>query len=296
MAWVTHQHVVNRTTFEHMEATLRDHFSLRVRFNRLHELKSIAAKFYQKTYSCILKRLVASNVIHADETKVRLQKEDAYVWIFANTEDVLFIFRSSREADFLHDLLSDFNGVLVTDFYTGSDSLKCLQQKCLLHLLRDINDALLKNPFDAEVKAFGHHYGGILREIVDTIDRFGLRKKYLAKHKKEAKKWLQDLQGKTFKKDLVEKLRKRVVKYGTQLFEFLSHDGVTWRNNNAEHAVKYFAKYRRLVNGRVTEQGIRDYLVLLSIYQTCHYRSISFWNFLLSGQRDINHFADGNRR
>ncbi len=92
----------------------------------------------------------------------------------------------------------------------------------------------------------------------------------------------------------MEKLRKRVVKYGPRLFEFLNHDGVPWNNNNAEHAVKPFAKYRRLVNGRVTERGISDYLVLLSIYETCHYRGLSFWDFLLSGLRDINHFVEGN--
>ena len=296
MAWVIHQHVVNRTTFEQMEATLRDHFNLQVRFSKLHQFKSIAATFYRKTYSSIVKRLVASNLIHADETKVRLKKEDGYVWVFANTEDVLFTYQSSRKADFLHDLLSDFSGVLVTDFYTGYDSLKCPQQKCLVHLLRDINDALLKNPFDAEVKDFGHRFGEILRQIVGTIDRFGLRKRYLAKHKKDTKKWLQDLEGMTFKTELLEKLRKRVVKYGTRLFEFLNHDGVPWNNNNAEHAVKHFAKYRRLVDGRVTETGVHDYLVLLSIYQTCRYRGISFWEFLLSGLRDINRFADGNRR
>ena len=222
---------------------------------------------------------------------MKLKKEDGYVWVFANTEDVVFNYQSSRKAEFLHDLLSDFGGVLVTDFYTGYDSLNCAQQKCLVHLLRDINDAMLKNPFDAEAKEFGHRFGEILRQIVDTVDRFGLRKTYLAKHKKDTEKWIQDLEGITFQTELVENLRKRVVKYRTKLFEFLVHDGVPWNNNNAEHAIRYFAKYR-LVNGRVTENGIRDYLVLLSIYQTCRYRGISFWEFLLSGQRDISRFED----
>ncbi len=67
-------------------------------------------------------------------------------------------------------------------------SLLELHQKCLVHLLRDINDALLKHPFDAEVKDFGYRFGELLRQIVDTIDRFGLRKRYLAKHKKDTEK------------------------------------------------------------------------------------------------------------
>jgi hypothetical protein len=278
-----------------MEATLRDHFGLQIRFTKLHELKAVAAKYYRKTFSSIVKQLVAGKLIHADETKLKLKKEEGYVWVFANTKDVVFIYRESRKADFLHDLLSEFNGVLVSDFYTGYDSLECLQQKCLIHLLRDINDALLKNQFDAELKEFGRSFGDILRQIVDTIDRFGLRKRYLTKHKRDTVKWLQDIKETPFKTEKPENLRERVVKYGTKLFEFLNHDGVPWNNNNAEHAVKHFAKYRQLVNGRVTEKGISDYLVMLSIYQTCRYRRISFWEFLLSGQRDINSFADNRR-
>src|SRR5712691_1224094 len=85
---------------------------------------------------------------------------------------------------------------------------------------------------------------------------------------------------------------KRILKYQSKLFTFLDHDGVPWNNNNAEHAVKYFAKYRRLTNGRVTESGLKDYLVLLSIYQTCRYREIRFLDFLLSKARDIDRFVE----
>jgi hypothetical protein len=48
----------------------------------------------------------------------------------------------------------------------------------------------------------------------------------------------------------------------------LEHDGVPWNHNNAEHAVTYCATYRRLTNGSITESGLQNYLVLLSIYQT----------------------------
>jgi hypothetical protein len=32
--------------------------------------------------------------------------------------------------------------------YSVSDSLRCSQQKCLLHLVRDLNDGILDNPYD----------------------------------------------------------------------------------------------------------------------------------------------------
>jgi hypothetical protein len=47
-----------------------------------------------------------------------------------------------------------------------------------------------------------------------------------------------------------------MAKYSRELFALLDYDGIPWNNNNAEHAIKYFAKYRRLVNGRITEAGL----------------------------------------
>jgi len=71
----------------------------------------------------------------------------------------------------------------------------------------------------------------------------------------------------------------------------MNHDGIPWNNNNAENAIKPFAKYRRLVKGRITEPGVKDYLVLLSMYQTCKYRNISFFDFLLSKEQDIDKYC-----
>ncbi len=81
------------------------------------------------------------------------------------------------------------------------------------------------------------------------------------------------------------------------MFTFLSYDGVPWNNNNAEHAVKTFAtKLRHIIGGLTTERGPRDYLVLLSICQTCKYMGVDFLDFLRSGEKDIYAFADSRRR
>jgi hypothetical protein len=80
-----------------------------------------------------------------------------------------------------------------------------------------------------------------------------------------------------------------------KLFTFLSFDGVPWNNNNAEHAVKPFAALRRIIGGVTTEKGLRDYLVLLSVCQTCKYMGVDFLDFLRSGERDIHAFTDSRQ-
>jgi len=94
---------------------------------------------------------VRGHVLHADETEVHLTRVGkGYVWVFTNLEDVIFMYRKSREGDFLPDLLKGFTGVLISDFYSAYDSLACAQQKCLVHLIRDFNNDIQRNPWDED--------------------------------------------------------------------------------------------------------------------------------------------------
>ena len=67
---------------------------------------------------------------------------------------IIFKFTETREANIAHETLLKYEGILVSDFYAGYDSIPCKQQKCWVHLLRDINDDLWKSPFDSEYEAF----------------------------------------------------------------------------------------------------------------------------------------------
>ncbi|HAM50096.1 MAG TPA: hypothetical protein DCP92_05165 [Nitrospiraceae bacterium] len=90
--------------------------------------------------------------------------------------------------------------------------------------------------------------------------------------------------------------KSRFEKNREKLFTFLVHDGVPWNNNNAEHAIKAFATLRRVINGITSEKGIREYLVMFSISETCKYKEVEFLDFLRSGEKDIHAFAESKRR
>jgi hypothetical protein len=45
-----------------------------------------------------------------------------------------------------------------------------------------------------------------------------------------------------------------------------------------------------VIGGVSTEKGIREYLTLLSICETCQYKGVSFLDFLRSGEKDIDVF------
>jgi hypothetical protein len=192
-------------------------------------------------------------------------------------------------------MFKPFKGVLVSDFYTAYDSLACQHQKCLIHLIRDFNDELLHNPFDDELKSVVGGFGKLLRATVETIDRHGLKRRYLKRYDGEVARFFCRLEGAPCKSEIADKVRNRLLKNRDRLFTFVQQDGIPWNNNNAENAIKQFAYYRENVINMMSEGGLNDYLSLLSIAQSCRYRGVSFLRFLMSRKKDIAEFAAGNQ-
>jgi hypothetical protein len=256
--------------------------------------KTRAAEHYFDTYESIKQKLVNGKLIHADETKANVDGKTAYVWVFTSLEEVIFIYSDTREGETPKFFLKDFHGVLVSDFYSAYDSIDCSQQKCLIHLIRDINQDTLKQPFNEELKTISYKFAELLKPIIKTIDRFGLKKYFLKKHKNDVKRFFLKIDQYDFETEIALKYKKRLVKYRDKLFTFLDHNGVSWNNNNAEHAIKAFARLRKILGGNTNVKGIQEYLILLSICQTCKYKGINFFEFLRSGETDIESFITPN--
>jgi hypothetical protein len=258
-------------------------------------IKAVMANHYRATCNQILARIISGGLLHADETHANLNKGKAYTWALTNMEDVVYLNRPTRETAFLRDLLKEYKGVLVSDFYSGYDSLPCEQQKCLIHLIRDINNDLKSNPYDDELKALAGEFGKLLRSIVETIDKFGLKRHHLHKHKAAVNRFFRALEPRAYCSELADGYQKRLLKNEGRLFTFLEHDGVPWNNNPGEHAIKAFARYREVSDGLMSKEGLSDFLVLLSVCETCKYRGVSFLKFLLSGEDDVEIYCRGKR-
>jgi hypothetical protein len=138
------------------------------------------------------------------------------------------------------------------------------------------------------MKLLAHEFAGLLRPMVETVDRFRIKAHYLRSHKQAVDRFYRDLAARDYRTDLAAGYKKRFEKNREGLFTFLLHDGIPWNNNNAEHAIKAFAVLRRAIEGTTTPKGVRDYLVLLSISETCRYKGIKFLEFLKSGQMNID--------
>jgi predicted RecB family nuclease len=273
----------NQSAAEHVSSL----FNLPLTKSIVNRIKSELAETHMPTYRGILRQIAKGSLVHADETKGVVKGGGHYMWVFANLTTVAYVYSESREAVILEELLDGFTGVLVSDFYAAYDPVPCAQQKCLIHLMRDINEDLHKNPFDDELKEIAGRFGALLREIIETIDRYGLKARHLGKHKKPAARFIEHIAAMKCTTEAALALRKRIEKNKEKLFTFLNYDGVPWNNNNAEHAVRAFTRVRNMMTTG-TANGHREYATLLTIQQTLRCRGRDFLEFMRSGKTEID--------
>jgi predicted RecB family nuclease len=295
VAYMLYENFDSRIPLQVVVKTMARFFGLEMPPRTFYALRDNAAKYYKTTYETILSNLASGSLLHADETQVSVEGKSAYVWVFSNLEEAAYLYAESRDGSFLQEMLKDFRGVLVSDFYGAYDSLSCCQQKCLVHLMRDLNDEVLCHPYDEGLKGIVKEFAELLKGIVETVDQHGLKARFLRRHRRSVKHFYNRLLKLPCQSEEALKCRQRFEKNRDKLFTFLNYDSVPWNNNNAEHAVKAFAKLRNVVRGSFTPNSLQKQLVLLSVCQTCKYMGVDFLDFLRSGEKDIRAFAESRR-
>ena len=293
-SWSIFQHIVNRESFAQIEFNLSELFGIHLTPTAIQHFKKYISEYYEITYERLLEKILTSKVIYVDETLFSMRYETAYAWVFTNGKEVISIYKSTRAGDFLKDLLKDFNGVLVSDFFQVYDTMNCPQQKCLIHLLRDFNDDLIKHPFEEDFKEMTRLFTILLQNIVKTIDEYGLQKKHLKKHKREVKEFFTHVFTKKYTSEIARKYQQRLEKNRNTLFTFLDYNKISWNNTYAEHAIKLLATHRNRNIQFFRASRLDDYLKIMSLYQTCKYKEVSFLKFLRSQDTDIDKYCRKN--
>lgn len=294
-AWVVYQRVALRMTYASIAEMMEEQFGEQEPRRYISAFIKDRGRYYSKTEDIIISNMLQSPFIHADETPVNMAGTGQYVWVFTDGKNVVFKLRKTREALIVHEFLNDYDGILVSDFYTGYDSMKCRQQKCWVHLIRDLNSDLWNAPFDIEFETFILGVRNLIIPIMETVQKYGLRKRNLNKFRKQVDRFYKEvITDKYYRSEITLKYQKRFIRYRESLFTFLEQDGIPWENNTAERALRHIAIQQR-ISQKFYESVAHDYLRLLSIRQTLRFQGKSFFKFLFSGEKDIDKF-EGSRR
>lgn len=294
-AWVIYQRIVLRLPYRIILQEMEDIFNERVSESTLISFISYFAEYYNATEKLLMCRILKSPFVHVDETRINIQGVDHYVWVFTNGTHVVFRVTETRESTLVHELFSDYKGVLISDFYGGYDAVTCRQQKCLVHLIRDLNNDLWDDPYNREYEAFVSEVKHLLVPIFEAEKQYGLKKRHLSKFTKSVHRFYRENIDKAHSNcELIAKYQKRFQRYRDSVFTFLELDGIPWHNNTAENAVRHLAVQRK-ISGTFFKKVAPQYLLLLGIVQTCRFQDKSLLKFFLSEEIDIDKFKAAKR-
>ncbi len=95
-AYTVYQIIDLRLTQNAVAKSMRQIFGIPASPGMVNRLKASLAERCDEMYQAILDKIVAGALVHADETGAPVAGKDAYVWVFANLEEVAFVYSENR--------------------------------------------------------------------------------------------------------------------------------------------------------------------------------------------------------
>jgi transposase len=217
----------------------------------------------------ILQRIRRSPVVCADETGLRQDGANGYLWSFSTPRERYYV-RGTREKKVVDAALGPaFEGVLVTDFYAAYDHYAGPHQRCWAHLLRDIHQLVERHPADAALKAWAVAVHG-LYERARRGDSPDPAARERAQHAYQAE--LLALCAPFLAAEAAEvpqaTLCRRIAKYLPELFQFVADPRVPSTNNAAERSVRPVVIQRKISGGTRSARGTDTFCILATLFGT----------------------------
>jgi len=222
-----------------------------------------------------------SPAVNVDETGWRVCGRNNWLWAFVTDRLTLYRVAPSRAGRIAaEELGKDFGGVVVADFFSAYNKLPGEQQKCTVHLLRELRECDKKNK-TAEFAAFRKK----LKRIIADAMRLVAREDFAPASHEEQIWRLHDralsLGSAEYKNPDCRRIAKRLRQHAGSLFTFLFHPGVvTPDNNRAERAIRPAVVLRKISGGSRSAAGANASADLMSLSQTCRLNNVGFVPFL----------------
>lgn len=282
MLFVVYQKVALGLSYSKIQTELRLYFGLSISRGELSNIVTQVSRLFGPAYVDLLRLMRQQMVLHIDETGWKVDGDNHWLWVFVNEVVALFVLSKSRGSKVPAALLGmDFEGTIVSDFFSAYSPLEVEKAKCWAHLLRDSHDLTTGRPppdptservrFHQELHQLYLAMGLALLEVAaDDMEREQLQTKMRNRLQTFAQKEWQDA-------DCL-RLAKRILKYLDELLVWLADPAVAPDNNTAERALRPAVVTRKTSFGSRSKMGAQAFARLLSIIMSWDKQDISFFD------------------
>jgi transposase len=230
------------------------------------------SRWLRSEYDALKLTLRAADVVHADETGWRVNGKNGYLWTLTDPQHTLYHVDRTRKGKVIRKLLgkgfAGGGGTLVSDFYSAYNRVGGSQQKCLVHLLRELRNVIAKRQ-----ELSGHAFFTRCKQLVQAMLALKDRRQELQpstykRNVRQLEKQLDELSRTRWNDPDADRLSARLVKYHDQLTTFLHRREVDGTNNAAERALRPVVVMRKITGGSRSRSAAKAWAILASIMRS----------------------------
>lgn len=278
-----------RLPFRVIQDYLRHRFGLRISVGKLVALVEGVARSGKAIVEGFKQQIRASPVVNGDETSWREDGLNGYVWSFSTDLIRYYIYRKSRSATVVKEVLGEeFDGVLVSDFYGGYNAHLGLHQRCWIHLLRDIHELKEKHADERELKKWAESVKAIYERAKQyegpnaRLDVVKQKQQRVKRQREYEQELMRVCRPHLKKKRPHSKLCERIERFLPELFVFVADPRVPSDNNGAERSVRHLVVSRKISGGTRSERGSETKSILASLFGTWRLQGLDFYQSCLN--------------
>jgi len=300
-AAMVHLNQNHAVSIQRTAALMQDFFGLPVSQATVVKAAQAGAEILQPTVQGIGQAAVASGVLHADETGIRVAKKLHWLHVLA-TDTLTWLGCHPKRGGEAFDalaLLQQFQGVLVHDGWIPYKALLCQHALCNAHHLRELTYLLEEqgqawagdmievlthashldnlNCADGQSPNYdGQKYQNEVRDLRDLYDAIVAQAEAANPRALSTGKRGRPKQSKAT--NLIGRLRD----YSDDVWRFMVQANVPFTNNLAEQAVR-MPKVKQKVSGCFrTPEGAKTYCVIRSYCATMHKQGANIFESLVA--------------
>ena len=263
-------------TISQIVEVFNQHLQLKLSAGGLMQMWHRLADVFGPWYEQIHRHCLDAGILHADETGWRVEGETWWLWCFSTDDATFYMLDESRGHPALDKFfVSEFDGVLVTDFWAAYDAVGRLHQKCWPHLLRELKEVDEGSENGGDWSEFRQRLRRIYGDAIRLVAARGTLPAdvYDLRHAKLQSRMV-DLGIAQWANPHATRLAKRLLKYGEYLLTFVEFEGVPANNNQAEREIRPAVLMRKASYGNMSDRGAQTRAVLMTIYRTLKRRGL----------------------
>lgn len=271
-AFVIYLRSVQGIPLARLRDVMGDLFGLDISEGALVNILGASAKPFAAAVRRIKERLLAGTTIASDETGIRVDKANWWLWVFHHDDSAVFAADKHRSKAVVEAFLGESRpDYWISDRYGGQMGwAKREHQVCLAHLIRDVQYAI-----DAGDTVLGPSVKGLFkRACAIGRRRASLTDATLKTYEADLDRRLDRIMALVPIHPAGIKLQAIIKKVRRHLFVFVQNRDLSATNNGSERALRPCVVYRKITNGFRSEWGAALYADIRSVVETARRRSI----------------------